>query len=328
MSDFLPSQRAVITAANAGDVAALAALPQPWGVHSIAFSPDGTLLASGYEVVRLWEVETGVIQFSLQVGDGVVDDVAFSPDGTVLAAAMTDHTVRLWDYQYGIPLNALQSHRHVLRSAAFSPDGTLLAAGSGNFSGEAADQNVVHVWETRTGEEYARLEDPAGEICVVFSPDGSLLAAGDRNGSVRLWHTETFDLLRGWTIPDQDAPGGLAGLAFSPDGGLLAAGGFDRQGGLIYLWDAGTGDLLGGLPDSSEDVWSVVFSPDGTVMASGGNDRANADSAVRLWDVQTGQLLASLPNHTRPVEKVAFSPDGTLLASGGGDRVWLWGIRA
>src|SRR6266702_5985515 len=72
-------------------------------VYSIAFSPDGKLLASGGEdqTVRLWDVSSGQCLKILQGHTHRVRSVAFSPDSDVLASGSEDQTVRLWDVSDG-----------------------------------------------------------------------------------------------------------------------------------------------------------------------------------------------------------------------------------
>ena len=82
-------------------------------VNSVAFSPDGTTLATRSDgddgTVRLWDVATHrQIGGPLTGHAGPVTSVAFSPDGTTLASGDDDGTVRLWDVathrQIGGPL--------------------------------------------------------------------------------------------------------------------------------------------------------------------------------------------------------------------------------
>ena len=107
-------------------------------IHAVAFSPDGSLLASGGidPTVKIWDVKNGQLIRSLQSGEGVMD-VIFSPDGTLVASAGSDGTVKLWDATNGKLLKTLV-HPDELMTVAFSPDGTLLASGSYD--------NLVYLW--------------------------------------------------------------------------------------------------------------------------------------------------------------------------------------
>jgi WD40 repeat protein/DNA-binding SARP family transcriptional activator len=281
------------------------------GITSVAFSPNGKLLAAstGDGQIRVWRTADGQPLLTLSGHTNWVWSIAFSPDGQILASGSHDLTVRLWDVHTGQCLKTLSGHTRGVRSVAFSPDNQTLASGS-------YDQ-TIRLWDIHTGQSLKTLMGHTNSIwSIAFSLDGQTLASGSEGQTVRLWDVHTGQNLK--TLSGHI--GWVRSIAFSSDGQTLASGSSDQT---VRLWDVHTGQSLKTLFGHTSQVRSVAFSPDGRTLASGGEDHT-----VRLWDVHTGQSLKTLSNHNNWVHSVAFSPGGEILASGGEDQtVRLWDVH-
>lgn len=138
------------------------------GVASLAFSPDGKLLASASRdhTVKIWDVATGEQVGTLEGHASQVWSVAFSPDGKLLASGSGDNTVKLWDVGTMREARTLGGHTDAVRGVAFSPDGKLLASGS-------RDRTVI-VWDVAIGQKVRMLPRFAEPVkAVAFGPSGT-----------------------------------------------------------------------------------------------------------------------------------------------------------
>lgn len=226
------------------------------GGHSLAFSPDGRILADGgWYMIRLWDLAAGKELLKLANQQGSVECLAFSPDSKILASGCWDNTIRLWDVATGKELQRLEGHTDHLKSVAFSPKGDILASGS--------DDGTVRLWELASGRTLVTLSAHDSPISsVAFSPDGAMLASGSWDKTVRLWEAVTGKQLRKLAGHGQV----VECVAFSPDGRIVASASRDRT---ARLWEVAAGKESSRL-ESSRSVRSVAFSPDGKILASAG----------------------------------------------------------
>ena len=322
-------------------------------VRSVAFSPDGSRLASVAldHTLRLREAATGrtIAVAREQQGDSV-DVIRFSPDGRRLASCGDDGTVRLWDARTGAPLAECRGHDQPVHFLAFSPDsrrlvstaegvhepsrlwdaatGALLtvlpgqaAARSLTFTADSTGvigywDDAIHAMDATTGKETMVPQPVGGSVfCFAMSPDGRRLALGSDypESAIRLWDLGQGKLSKVMTGHQNR----VNTLAFSPDGRRIASTSQDQT---VRLWDAASGQSVAVLKGHTSHVMQAVFSPNGTRLAS-----ASLDGTVRLWDPADGELISVLQGHTGNVWACAYSPDGAWLASASGDRtVRLW----
>ena len=229
-------------------------------INSIAFSPDGRLLASGSDdfTFKLWDVHHHQNIATLEhlpisgKPPSRVISVAFSPDGETLATAGYA-TVKLWNVHNWTETATLQ-YEDWVSAIVFSPNGQFLAA---------VDGKQMKIWDFEKKEIIAQLEGDAHWIgAIAFSPDSQIFVGAGAEGKITLWSASTWEVFGRINVGDS-----VSDLAFSPDGKILASAGAD-----VSRWSVASGEKIASLRRHTGWVMEVAFSPDGTALASGGLD--------------------------------------------------------
>ena len=309
--------------------------PPGW-VQSVAYSPDGRLLAMGNDdkTISLWEPTTGKLVRRFEQGHTTgVGRVAFSPQGEMLASVgRLDKTIRLWDVATGRVIHQFQGNFQGGLYVAFSPNGRTLVTSGG--------EQMLRVWEVATGKELRQIAGPNDYLLGAgFSPNGKLLAAlsanygkdeqGERDGAIVVWDAVTGKEQRRWSM----APKPL--VVFSPDSQLLVGGENDARPRskrsrdalvmrdvTVHLWNIATGREHHFLVPRQADISSRALSPDGKSFTLG-----YSDGSILLCELASGQVRRQWEGHLAAVSDLAFSPDGRTLTSGSVDTTALiWDV--
>jgi WD40 repeat protein len=298
------------------------AIPKPIGkrleipapINSLAFSPDGKLLAVGtYQRVLLCDPATRIV---LKVWSGHLDTVrslAFSPDGKLLVAgggvSGALGQVRLWGVNEAKELRTFGDHTDIVNGVAFSPDSKTVATASGDRS--------VKLWDAATGKLQQALRDHADAVLsVAYRADGKLLASCGVDKSVKIWDSASGKRLYSLGASEE----AVTDLCFIATGQVVSAS-TDR---LAKLWNIGPegGGHVRNFGGHGNGIYSVSASSDGQLLAT-----ASGDKTLRLWNIASGGHTATFTEAKDWLYAVRISPDKKRLAAGSWDgTLYLWSL--
>jgi RNA polymerase sigma factor (sigma-70 family) len=310
----------------------------------IQLSPSGDRVSAlGYESFSTWDVATAKLLGTVEVPRSATDisDRCWSPNGRYVVSFAENKPQQvdllLWDVAAGKVLHTLSVSQSC--AIAFSPDSSLLA------TCEAGKENLVRIWDIRTGKETRRFKDAkTGLGGFAFSGDGrSLFISGRRvvaydaaTGAERFsWRVQPPpSSLRVQTVgappADENDSFSWRSLVIAPDGtvafGVLSALVMPHQvvQDRLALCDVRTGKVLRRWSDSGKNARgyeAVAVSDDGRLFASSDGD------AVHVWEAATCAKVCTLRGHRDEVHSLSFSAGGRRLASAAGDStVVIWDL--
>jgi len=289
----------------------------PDRVSSVAFSPDGKLLAAGFgwneaAGIRVWSVGDRRLVYSWDApkvvgGRQNVHSIVFSPDGKFFVAANWGGSALLWNVgAWGRPV-VIISNAGSPTGLAFSPDSTFLLftskVGATIYNFRSADSKNLAL-----PKALGRSFFGGG-----YSTDGTTIFICD-DSEIELWDANSNKVLKTWT---SQAYGFFCTL--SPQRNYIVPGGFTSSDkDALEVHSAVDGTPLGQIVDFRTRLYASAISHSEMLIAlAGGSYGGRGD--LGLWDVRKSKELGYVSFGEMPIQSVAFSSDDSLLAAGSDD---------
>ncbi|BAZ13213.1 WD-repeat protein [Calothrix sp. NIES-4071] len=282
-------------------------------VTSVAYSPDGSLLASASDdaTIKIWQRDGTLLQ-TLEGHKDNVFSVIWHKNSQILVAASFDKTITVW--------------RRLNRERLFDTKPVIRISEPEEVWGVALNsQSNILATSTKSGQ--VKLYSLDGKLIktiaahnskiwsVNFSPDGKTFATAGADESIKIWDMQgtLLKTLKGHS--DE-----VLSVSFSPDSKSLVSTSQDRT---VKLWDV-TGKLLHTFEEAHpEEALDARFSPDGKYITSAG-----ADNKLMVWDIAQKRELYYFKQRGDKISEIVFSPDGKTIASASDDKaVKLWHLK-
>ncbi|MCK9925090.1 WD40 repeat domain-containing protein [Frankia sp. AgPm24] len=290
---------------------------QTSSVDSVAFSPDGQMLAlASASTVKLVNPLHNDDALELLPHPAKVLGLAFSPDGRTLATGAADASMRQWS----VLDHTLAGHTKFIWNALVAPNGRFVVTG--------AYDNTTMLWDLADPARPRSIQTLTGHDGAInglaLTGDSRTLATSGQDGRIMLWDTTNPRHVTALATMRESAY--IVGeLVFSPDRRTLYAAVGDGELAVWDVHDPRAPRALARVNAHRFGLTAVAVSPDGHTLATGGPDHQ-----LRLWDVRTPGRpapLATLGGFPATVTSIRFSSDGQTMAAGTESQVRTWDVR-
>lgn len=322
-------------------------------VPSVAFAPDGNLLATGGadQILRVWDLRTGTEVAALRGHMTEIHSVCWLADGVTLASGSKDGAILFWDTRRSEPRSEFIALPGKTRQVGFlrdmdgfltvSDDGLVhwwnhdlieqpqVTALKGGVVALQVDPVQGRVYAARESRDIVVVDWPSGGVVTNLAILGSRrsrwdlqlrgnhLIALNPEGSIQVWDVRSWQVRAQWESPRKS----WTSYALSADGLMLALPGSGED---IEILNVMNGQLAGSVPSATGSVGPMAYAPNGRYFA-----RASTLGNLALWDAASMQMLDELRGHLLGIHGIAFSPDSQRLASmsSGREAIKLWDVE-
>jgi WD40 repeat protein len=275
--------------------------------------------------ILLWDAVERKVLRNLPKQSLTVSGIAFSPDGSLMATSTgireqwrNPGDVRLWSTSTGEELARFDGATGEMRCVSFNEAGTrLMALGLVTADNGRTAFCKIFVWDVAQRKLLSAHAAETGLTAGVVLPGDKQVIVANGKGELSIRDLSDGRVLAAATAHDKQ----ISQIALSPDGAVFATTGLD---GMLKLWPAASqpGNLLvpvAEVRDDETESFTVAWSPDGALLATGSKDKT-----LELRDAKTLEVVRSIASFKAMVFRLAFHPDGKWLASASNGVVRLW----
>jgi WD40 repeat protein len=285
-----------------------------WPATTVAFSPDGARIASGYAstgALNLFNTATGklVRQWDAHGNSQLRPAVVFSADSTKLLSGNYD--IKRW--------NASNGNFDALVTGQVGPvwlvavSETVVAVAPNPLNGPGSiDEHVISLFRASDGALLRYIDVGAADVVrgLALSPDGKHLAAAD-NTALRVWNVATGALEH--SRAENGANSSFRPIAYTPDGASIAVGGTSTQ--FVWLWNLAS-DTLTPIIAAPARALQYLPAPDGRLVIV---QPVPTTYFTIVKIVRSNGVVDQQMSDLLQISSLAVSPDGTMIAAGGSD---------
>ena len=276
-------------------------------VSCISISENARFAITGdwAKIVKVWDLEKGVLIHTLRGHSGRIDSVSISADGHFGVSVGSDNLMIHWDLLTGESLRTITVESGVI---CMSADGNIVISGSTD----------IKVWDLRNGEHLGTVNGHTGRIVSLWlSADANIAVSGGSDNTIRMWDLKTLKCIK---IINECHRSSVAAMSVSKDARRAVSGSWDN----VKAWNLESGECMFDytykMPSRDCELTSLSISADGMRAVSSSHDKT-----IRVWDLKKGACIQIMKGHSRPINSVCVSANGCRAYSVGRDlsiRIW------